>query len=1017
MSKQELIAELEATHARLARYEQAGGDINFEQVKKYGNDLARIYIVERQKHDELKTTLRQLDTVIASIPHGLLVVDDSLTVQKANSAFCELFQKDSETVIGKTLNELNLPEGIEKALLELTSPGSARKVIEIQIDEPEFLALRTWATRLNSATSGGWLILVYDETTQQRVEIALLESHRKLQESEEQFRSLVENALAGIFVIDHNFRFIYGNDELARYLGYEREELVGTDFRKLITEKSLGIVVDNYNRRQRGEEDVPNRYEFSVLRKDGTELDVEISAAITKDVNGNPITIGQLLDITDRKKAIETLQTNEHFLETVFQGIRDGLVVLDREMTIVRTNHWIEKMRADRMPLVGEKCYNVFHELGKICPWCPSETTMETGEVETSVVQVTTADAADRWLEITSFPLIGDNGEVTSVVEHVKDITEKKNYQESLGRYAERLNIMRAIDQAILTAQSPQEIASGAIRHIQTLIPCQRGSVVNFDLELDISTMLATQTDLETEADINYQVPLKVLNIEPLKKGEIIHEANLANFTDAPPPLRLLQKEGIKTYAMIPMIAQDELIGALNLGKTIEEPFTNEQLEIAQEVANELAIAIRQARLHEAERRQRVLAQTLQKMYENMASLSDQYEIFSAVVKSLSELVEFDRAVVLLTEKEQARIAGTYGYPTPSTLLGTTYQYEENEVMRTVLSSGEMIALTRGENENWDPQLPCIEPEAKLWIGIPLTSGDAIIGMLCLTSDHQEKYPAYSYQTIRDFLQPAILSIEKNRILTELDSSLSTLREAQEHLTRSARLSVAGELAAGVAHQINNPLTTIIAQTYLLSKKLEHDSNAYAAAEAIKRAAYRAGTVVQRMLDLTRTRPYNMQMVDVGESVANAVDLIRSQIEPHIAKMTLKTDPNLPMIRASEPHLEDVWLNLILNARDIVIGQPDGIIEITTSFEPENNVIAVSVRDNGAGIPDEDIDQIFEPFFTTKEHGTGLGLAICQEIVRHHNGTLTVESTPGKGTTFTTRLPISEPTTTYAENR
>jgi signal transduction histidine kinase len=403
-------------------------------------------------------------------------------------------------------------------------------------------------------------------------------------------------------------------------------------------------------------------------------------------------------------------------------------------------------------------------------------------------------------------------------------------------------------------------------------------------------------------------------------------------------------------------------------------------------------------------------------MYETVTSLSDQYTVFSEVVKNLSELVDFDRAVVLLAEEEQARIVGEYGFPDPSALLGTTRQYAENGIMQRVLLSKEPVTLTHNEKEDWPSHLPCIGHETKLWIGIPMITWDVTIGMICLASDHLDKYPAYSYEMIRDFLQPAILSIENSRILAELDSSLSTLREAREHLTRSARLSVAGELAAGVAHQINNPLTTIIAQTYLLSKKLEHDSNTYAAVEAIKRAAYRAGTVVQRMLDLTRSRPYNMQRVDIGESVKNAVALIRSQIEPHIAKMTVKTDPDLPKIRASEAHLEDVWLNLILNARDVVMSRPDGIIEITTSFEPENNAIAVSVRDNGAGIPDEEIDQIFDPFFTTKEHGTGLGLAICQEIVRHHNGTLTVESTPGEGTTFTTRLPILNSAIAHTEN-
>jgi signal transduction histidine kinase len=666
---------------------------------------------------------------------------------------------------------------------------------------------------------------------------------------------------------------------------------------------------------------------------------------------------------------------------------------------------------------VGKTCYKVFHKRGEICPWCPVIKTFETGEVHISTFEVTTADSVDRWMEISSFPLIGEDGNVTSVIEYVKDITETKAYQESLHRYAERLNTMRAIDQAILTAQSPQEIAMGAIGHIQTLISCQRGSVVTFDFEPGTVTVLAATAEEGTAIENNFQAPLSASYVERLKKGEIIQQGGFEKLEDLTPLHRRLIKEGIRAYVNIPLIAQDELIGSLNLGQSESESFSDEQLEIAMEVADELAIAIRQARLHEAERRQRILAQTLQKMYETVARSSNQREVFSAVVRSLSELVDFDRAVVVLIEEEEARVVGEYGYQDPSAILDRTYRYAEIEMMHKVLSSGETVTLSRFQEKECPHQLPCIERDTKLWIGIPMVTWDVTIGMICLASDRHEKYPSYRYEMIRDFLQPAILSIENSRILSELDTSLTSLRKAQEHLSRSARLSVTGELAVGVAHQINNPLTTIIAQTYLLSKRLEPDSPAYASAEAIKRAAYRAGTVVQRMLDLTRTRPYNMQMVDISESVSNAAALIRAQIEPHIAKMILKTEGNLPLVRASEPHLEDVWLHLILNARDVVMDKPDGIIEITTTLEPEHNTIAVKVRDNGTGIPEENIGQIFEPFFTTKEHGTGLGLAICQEIVGHHKGTLTVESTPGKGTTFTTRLPVADPSANHVENR
>jgi signal transduction histidine kinase len=174
----------------------------------------------------------------------------------------------------------------------------------------------------------------------------------------------------------------------------------------------------------------------------------------------------------------------------------------------------------------------------------------------------------------------------------------------------------------------------------------------------------------------------------------------------------------------------------------------------------------------------------------------------------------------------------------------------------------------------------------------------------------------------------------------------------------------------------------------------------------IKRSAYRAGGVVQRLLDFARPAQYNMQLLDINQSVQSAVSMVRAQVEPHLAHIKLDLTPDLPQVIASEQHLEDIWINLLLNARDAVYGRENSVIEITSRLDYEGTTIAVSIRDNGVGIAPEQLPHVFDPLFTTKTHGTGLGLSICQEIAIRHGGTIEVISQPDWGAEFIVRLPL-----------
>jgi signal transduction histidine kinase len=146
--------------------------------------------------------------------------------------------------------------------------------------------------------------------------------------------------------------------------------------------------------------------------------------------------------------------------------------------------------------------------------------------------------------------------------------------------------------------------------------------------------------------------------------------------------------------------------------------------------------------------------------------------------------------------------------------------------------------------------------------------------------------------------------------------------------------------------------------------------------------------------------------VDVNNSARYAIELVRAQLEPDSAQLHVDLADDLPLIYGSQHHLEDLWLNLILNARDAIQDTQSAQITVSSALDEAGSFVEVTVQDNGRGIPHDNLEQIFDPFFTTKSHGNGLGLAVCRDIIIKHGGDIQVESQEGQGTTLRVQLPI-----------
>jgi C4-dicarboxylate-specific signal transduction histidine kinase len=437
--------------------------------------------------------------------------------------------------------------------------------------------------------------------------------------------------------------------------------------------------------------------------------------------------------------------------------------------------------------------------------------------------------------------------------------------------------------------------------------------------------------------------------------------------------------------------------------RTAELRAANEQLSLEIDQHKQTA---------EAERRERVLAEMLADTSKILGRAVDIEGTLKLILADqLEPIIQHDWAMVLLVEGANLRVVAARGFPNQDQILGNTYYYPDISLFYEPMLACKPLLVEDLQNDQGLDQMPDGMESARGWVGVPLTAWDVVTGFFCIGSARPNTYNSRDLKTITAFAQQIALAIENAHIITELETSLSELRKTQAHLARSARLSAAGEIAAGVAHQINNPLTAIIAQAHILMEDIMPGRPGYDSALVIKEAAYRAGAVVQRLLDFARTHPYDMQPLDINLSLQSALSLIRAQIEPHIARLHIDLAPDLPSIKASKEHLEEVWTNLLLNARDATSQLEHSVIKIQSAFDSEANAITVSIQDNGEGISAENLVRVFDPFFTTKKHGqgTGLGLAVCHDIITDHDGSIRVESdgVSGQGTTFTITLPLN----------
>jgi PAS domain S-box-containing protein len=249
--------------------------------------------------------------------------------------------------------------------------------------------------------------------------------------------------------------------------------------------------------------------------------------------------------------------------------------------------------------------------------------------------------------------------------------------------------------------------------------------------------------------------------------------------------------------------------------------------------------------------------------------------------------------------------------------------------------------------------------------------------------------------------------------ITERKKLESKLKKTQAQLVQTMKMRALGDLVAGVAHSINNPLMASNTILHVIMEDLNKDPVSQRRLSVLLECNRRVESIVKHLKEFSRQSPGQFALVDVNRAVEDALIITAQQLLNRNIRIEKSLAQKLPPVRGDANQLEEVIMELLANARDAMEGNTrEKILALTTFVESEDGKkkVAIEVKDNGKGIPVEIRDKIFEPFFTTKDmgKGTGLGLSICYGIVEEHGGSMEVESTPGEYTLFRVLLPVLE---------
>lgn len=719
---------------------------------------------------------------------------------------------------------------------------------------------------------------------------------------EARYRVLFEAAAEAILLQTQEGFIADCNPSACEIFACSRDQLIGTNVCDLVApeaaEVARGLVRDAL---QLGSASLT----LVCKRRSGVAFPAEVTLRRVA-LEGEPYLVACVRDATERKWAEDRIRRDERFLQAVFDGIQDGISVLDKDLKIVRVNRAMERWYAHMTPLTGKKCFHAYHGRSAPCTVCPTIRAMETAAPQMDEVPLTGADGVWGWLEVYAFPMMGDDGTPVGAIEYVRDITERKR-------------------------------AEDKIQHDEWFLQAV------FDGIQDGISVLDTNMRI---VRVNNAMEQWYAHAMPIVGKKCFEAYHLRSEPCVICPTRRAMEKGTPQMDEIPLTGPRGVEGWLELYAFPMYDDDGACIGVIEYVRNV-------TKRREAEEALRKSRQLLEKTF---ASLRD-----AAFILDLDMgILDCNPAATEIFGHKRDEMLGE---EIALLHVDRAAMDEFNHHLRSALAEKGFLFL---------PEFPMKHKNGRVF-----------------TTEH-------SVMPLEDEHRQHIGWVAVIRDITER-------KRIEQYVLRTERLAAMGRLAAALAHEINNPLQGIGNSLELVLDFPLGPEERQEYLLAVRREIERLMALTDRVLDFARPPHIERRPTFVQSIVRRALDLAANPLQQQRITVTLDLPADLPPVMASEDHLAQVFLNLIINA---IEAMPEGgLLDITARVCEGQMELAFS--DTGSGLTPEAMSMIFEPFYTTKEDGTGLGLAISHSIIQQHGGSITARNAPGGGATFIVALPLA----------
>ena len=466
--------------------------------------------------------------------------------------------------------------------------------------------------------------------------------------------------------------------------------------------------------------------------------------------------------------------------------------------------------------------------------------------------------------------------------------------------------------------------------------------------------------------------------------------------------------EGLASLVAVPLLLEDMPVGVLVGVSRQRREFSKEEIALVQALATSAAVAIRNARLYEETQTRLRHTETLVSVSQAIGSTLELSEVLRRATREMVRALGGDMGVAWLLAPDRTHFIPLVGYHIPKEVLHTPVASAlklDDPVIQAVLATKGPIVAADSQGEAWSAMPAAQAVSHKSMLIQPIHWKEELIGgfsVLWLKQAH--RFTPDELRLAEGIALQGALAVENSRLYEGVKQQMAELKQTQAQLVQSTKLAAIGELAANIAHEINNPLTTVLGFASFIAERLPTEDPMREELGLIQEEASRARDIVRDLLQFSRQRDFMPEPADVNMVLEQVVAMIRRQGAFGAVTVTETYAEDLPMVEMDVPRIKQVFLNIINNA--VYAMKDGGRLTVRTTAAPE--LVRIAFEDSGPGIPPDVLSRIFDPFFTTKPEvsGTGLGLSVSLGIVQSHGGSIDVDSKVGAGSTFTVTLPL-----------